>query len=86
MFWEENEMKTNEKRVVLAQKLFDKMNELKNNNETNIKAYEIAFQDVIEEVFPDECWWNVTGCQIFWHLMEHQDPKLTITTILKELK
>ena len=78
-------MKTNKKRTILTSKLFDRMNELKNNNETNIKAYEIAFQDVIEEVFPDECWWNVTNCQIFWHLMTYKDPELTITAILKEL-
>ena len=78
-------MKINEKRITLAQKLFDKVNELKNNNEINIKVYEIAFQDVIEEVFPNECWWRITRCNIFWHLMTHKDPELTITAILKEL-
>lgn len=70
----------------LAQKLFDKMIEMRKDGETNIKAYEIAFQDVIEGVFPDECWWNVTGCEIFQHLMEHRDPEATVIAILKELK
>ena len=73
-------------REQLAQKLFDKMIEMRKWGETNIKAYEIAFQDVIEEVFPDECWWEVTDCEIFQHLMEHKDPEATAISILKELK
>lgn len=73
-------------REQLAQKLFDKMIKLKRRGEENIKAYEIAFQDVIEEVFPDECWWEVTDCEIFQHLMEFKNPEETIITILKELK
>ena len=73
-------------REQLAQKLFDKMIELRKGDGKNIKAYEIAFQDVIEEVFPDECWWDVTGCEIFQHLMEHKDPEATVIAILKELK
>lgn len=70
----------------LAQMLFDKMIELTKKEVKNIKSYEIAFQDVIEEVFPDECWWEVTGCEIFQHLMEFKNPEETIITILKELK
>lgn len=70
----------------LANGLFDKMIELQNEEEKNIKAYEVAFQEVIEEVFPDECWWEITQCKIFDHLMEHQDPTATIIAILKGLK
>ena len=73
-------------REQLAQKLFDKMIKLREKNETNIKIYEIAFQDVIEKVFSDECWWNVTDCEIFQHLMEHKDPEATIIAISKGLK
>ena len=73
-------------RKQLAQKLFDKMIEMRKWGEKNIKSYEIAFQDVIEEVFPDECWWEVTDCEIFQHLMEFKNPEETIITILKELK
>lgn len=73
-------------REQLAQKLFDKMIEMRKDGEKSIKAYEIAFQNVIEEVFPDECWWDVTGCEIFYHLMEHKDPESTVIAILKELK
>ena len=73
-------------REQLAQKLFDKMIEMRKDGEKSIKAYEIAFQDVIEEVFPDECWWDVTGCEIFQHLMKHKNPEATVIAILKELK
>lgn len=77
---------TSEKRTKLAQGLFDKMIELKKVGERNIKAYEIAFQDVIEAVFPEESWWDVTDCEIFMHLMEHKDPEATVIAILKQLK
>ena len=73
-------------REQLARGLFDKMIEMRKGGEKNIKSYEIAFQDVIEEVFPHECWWEVSGCVIFQHLMEHKDPEATVITILKELK
>lgn len=77
---------TSEQHTKLAQGLFDKMIELKKKGERGIKTYEIAFQDVIEEVFPGECWWEVTDCQIFMHLMEHKNPEKTIIAILKGLK
>ena len=77
---------TSHKREALAQKLFDKMIELKRAKERHIKKYEIAFQEVIEEVFPNECWWHVTDCEIFMHLMEHRDPMATVVAILKGLK
>lgn len=77
---------TSTQREQLTQKLFDKMIEMRKGGEKNIKSYEIAFQDVIEEVFPDECWWDVTGCEIFQHLIEFKNPEETIITILKELK
>ena len=73
-------------RKQLAQKLFDKMIEMRKGGEKNIKAYEIVFQDVIEEVFPGECWWEVTDCEIFEHLMEFKNPESTVIAILKELK
>ena len=72
---------TSEQHTKLAQGLFDKMIELRKGGITHIKQYEIAFQDAIEEVFPDESW-----CEIFMHLMEHQDPQATVIAILKGLK
>ena len=77
---------TSTQREQLAQKLFDKIIEMRKGGEKNIKSYEIAFQDVIEEVFPDECWWDVTGCEIFQYLMEFKNPEATVIAILKELK
>lgn len=77
---------TNENKRKLGDKLLDKVIELRVKEESNIKAYEVAFQDVIEEVFPDESWWNVTECEIFMHLLEHKDPNATVAAILKGLK
>ncbi|MEE1301186.1 MAG: hypothetical protein UHD64_00260 [Bacteroidales bacterium] len=62
------------------------MIELKKEGEKSIKKYEAAFQDVIEEVFPDECWWKITECDIFTHLVEHKNPEATVIEILKKLK
>ena len=70
----------------LADVLFAKCNELINNGVANIKAYEIAFQEVIEELYPDKPWWKVTSCEIFMHLLEHKDPQATVIEILKTLK
>ena len=77
---------TSEQHTKLAQDLFDKMIAMRKAGEKSIKTYEVAFQDVIERVFPDMCWWEVTECQIFNHLMEHKDPEATIIAILKGLK
>jgi hypothetical protein len=77
---------TNENKRELGDKLLDKVIELRVKGESNIKAYEIGFQNVIEEVFPNECWWNVTECEIFMHLLEHKDPTATVAAILKGLK
>jgi hypothetical protein len=77
---------TSEQHTKLAQDLFDKMIAMRKVGEKSIKAYEVAFQDIIERVFPDMLWWEVTECQIFNHLMEHRDPEKTIIAILKGLK
>lgn len=77
---------TSEQRTKLAQGLFDKMMAMRKKGEKAIKQYEIEFQGVIESVFPDQCWWDVTKCQIFNHLMEYRNPEKTVIAILKELK
>lgn len=77
---------TSEHKKQLGDKLLNKEIELREKGETNIKAYEIAFQDAIEEVFPNESWWDVTECEIFMHLMKHRDPTATVVAILKGLK
>lgn len=77
---------TSEQRSKLAKGLFDKMMAMQNKGERSIKAYEVAFQGVIETVFPDMVWWEVTDCQIFTHLMEYKNPEGTIIAILRGLK
>ena len=77
---------TSEQHTKLANGLFDKMMELKKDGVTHIKQYEIAFQEVIESVFPNRSWWEVTSCEIFLHLMEHKNPTETIIEILRQLK
>ena len=49
------------------------------------KRVEIALQAVLERNFPDNCWWEVTNCQIFWDLMEHQNASLTCDNIVDKL-
>lgn len=73
-------------KIKLGNALGEKCNELMTSGATNLKEYEAAFQDVIEQIYPDKCWWQVTGCQIFMHLLEHKDPTLTIMEILAQLK
>lgn len=77
---------TSHQRERLACGLFDRMIELKSGKVSNIKEYEIAFQEVIEKVFPEKCWWDVTSCQIFTHLLVHKNPEATVIEILKKLK
>lgn len=77
---------TNKQKQKLAKQLRNKMIELYEDGETRIKAYEVAFQDVIEEVFPENCWWEVTDCQIFMHLLKYRNPEATVFEIVKELK
>ena len=70
----------------LADALFEKCNKLIEKGEPNIKTYEIAFQKVIEEIYPNKPWWKVTSCEIFMHLLQYRDPKLTVIEILNTLK
>ena len=53
---------------------------------SNIKEYEIAFQDEIEKMFPDKSWWEVTDCDIFIDLFNNRDPEETVDNIIDQLK
>lgn len=70
----------------LSTALLMKCKELQDAKEISLKAYEIAFQEIIEEHYPEESWWNVTQCNIFMHLMEHRDPLKTVIAIVKGIK
>ena len=52
----------------------------------NIKALEIALQDVIENFYPDHCWWEVTDCQIFNELLAGTKPREVCDMIIDQLK
>ena len=52
----------------------------------NLKQYEIAFQEVIESMFPDYSWWEVTDCNIFMSLFNDRDVYKTIDEIVDGFK
>lgn len=66
--------------------LFDALYQLKNQGNYNLKAYEVAFQDVLERFYPDQPWWEVTDVDIFTHLMANRKPYDTIKAIVSSLK
>lgn len=70
----------------LANALFSRLRDLQNRHETNIKVYEAEFQDVIEGQFPENAWWEVTECNIFWSLFNDRDPQKTIIAIIDGVK
>lgn len=74
-----------EEQKELKRALFDAYFALQNKYETNIKAYEIAFQDAIEGLYPDKSWWEVTDCNIFMDLFETRDPWKTIMNIVDKM-
>lgn len=61
-------------------------NELAARGDSNIKSYEIAFQDVIENFYPDTPWYEVTDVNIFNHLFTERDPQATIEAIVAGIK
>lgn len=73
-------------KIKLGNALSEKCNELMTSGATNTKEYEAAFQDIIEQMYPGKCWWQVTDCQIFMHLFEHKDPRATVMAILGGMK
>ena len=52
----------------------------------NIKDLEIALQDVIESFYPDKCWWEVTGCNIFMELLNGSNPREVCDSIVDQMK
>ena len=70
----------------LKHELYQAYDNLKQQFNYNIKSYEVAFQEVIEKLFPENAWWEVTDCDIFGHLFTERDPEATIEEILRSLK
>ena len=65
--------------------LYNKCSDLMSKNEYNIKAYEIAFQEVIEGLYPERPWWEVTSCNIFMDLFNGRDPMATVENIVSQM-
>ena len=81
------------KKLHESNKHFDLLMALKRARESlmrdrvaNLKAYEVAYQNVIEDYFPDKSWWEVCDLSIFNDLMEHRDPEHTEIEIIKHIK
>jgi hypothetical protein len=60
--------------------------ELLATGENDLKVFEIAFQEAIEKVFANRCWWQVTTCNIFMELLEYKEPFKVIASIYNNLK
>ena len=49
----------------------------------NIKECEIKLQEIIENMFPNECWWKITSCDIFLTLFQTRNIMETIYDIVR---
>ena len=67
-------------------KLRNTVDSLINNNEKHIKKFEIALQNVLENEYPEQSWWEVTSVNIFMDLFENRDPYATVDKIVADLK
>ena len=75
----------NDEKTELANLLHAKVDEYMIQGKSNIKDYEYALQEVIENFVPDKSWWEVTSLNIFWDLFEHRDPDGTVERIIDNL-
>jgi hypothetical protein len=70
----------------LTSLLFDVIAQGKMTCQSNIKWYEVGFQEAIEKAYPGACWWETLNHWSIWEsLVATQDPALTALAIL-ELK
>ena len=78
-------VETSDKEALRKALVLRSMNVVANGG--NIKALEVALQDVIENFYPDHCWWEVTDCQIFNELfMNGVNPRDICDLIVDQLK
>ena len=70
----------------LRRALYNKCSDLQRANNYDLKAYEIAFQDIIEEFFPDYSWWEVCDLDIFTDLFANRNPFDTVEKICDSIK
>ena len=75
----------NDEKTELANLLHAKVDEYLIQGKSNIKDYEYALQEVIENFVPGKSWWEVTSLNIFWDLFENRDPDGTVERIIDNL-
>lgn len=78
------DVKVDEK-TELANLLYAKVDEYLIQGKSNIKDYEYALQEVIENFVPGKSWWEVTSLNIFWDLFENRNPEGTVERIIDNL-
>lgn len=61
-------------------------NNLRQQGNHNLKAFEVVFQDVIEDFFPEHSWWEVVDFDIFSDLFANRTPRATIEGIISHVK
>ena len=74
-----------DEKTELANLLHAKVDEYLIQGKSNIKDYEYALQEVIENFVPGKSWWEVTSLNIFWDLFENRDPDGTVERIIDNL-
>lgn len=82
----ESEIDAPQSQNPLKDELLAAADELINSGNYNIKAFEVAFQEVLEKNFPDSAWWEVCDLDIFGHLFTERDPFVTVDAIVDNLK
>lgn len=82
----EDEVSVEDTKSPLEKELIRVYEYLKDKGETDIKAYEVAYQEAIEKIYPENSWWEVIGLNIFWDLFENQNPRITIDNIISSVK
>lgn len=82
----EDEVSVEDTKSPLENELIRVYEYLKDKGETDIKDYEVAYQEAIEKIYPENLWWEVIDLNIFWDLFENQNPRATIDNIISSVK
>lgn len=82
----EDEVSVKDTKSPLEKELIRVYEYLKSKGETDIKEYEVAYQETIEKIYPENLWWEVVDLNIFWDLFENQNPRATIDNIVASVK
>ena len=56
------------------------------SDSNDLKACEVALQDVIEKNFPDKLWWQVCDVDIFSELLGHRGKEYIVTKIIGNIE